>query len=60
MSREVRRVPVDWKHPVTYNEHWEYQASTPWGRSRPASKLHGPTERFAPLFEALPKPKADL
>lgn len=50
MSREVRRVPVGWKHPVEYNPHWQWQASTPYGRSKPASRLHGPTERFAPLY----------
>lgn len=54
MSREVRRVPLDWRHPVEHNPHWEFQASTPYGRSRPASKLHGPTERFVPLFEDYP------
>lgn len=50
MSREVRRVPVGWKHPTEYNPHWEFQASTPYGRSKPASRLHGPTERFVPLY----------
>jgi len=50
MSREVRRVPVGWKHPVEYNPHWEFQSSTMFGRSRPASRLHGPTERFVPLY----------
>lgn len=50
MSREVRRVPLGWKHPVEYNPHWQWQASTPYGRSRPASRLHGPTERFVPLY----------
>ena len=50
MSREVRRVPLDWKHPVEHNPHWEFQASTPYGRSRPPSRLHGPTERFVPLY----------
>lgn len=50
MSREVRRVPIGWKHPVEYNPHWEFQASTPFGRSQPASRLHGPTERFVPLY----------
>lgn len=50
MSREVRRVPLNWKHPVEHNPHWEYQASTPYGRSRPTSRLHGPTERFVPLY----------
>lgn len=50
MSREVRRVPVGWEHPVEHNPHWEFQASTPYGRSKPASRLHGPTERFVPLY----------
>jgi DNA-directed RNA polymerase subunit L len=54
MSREVRRVPLDWKHPVEHNPHWEFQASTPFGRSKPASKLHGPTERFISLFDDYP------
>lgn len=45
MSREVRRVPVGWKHPLEYNPHWEFQASTAWGRSRPISWLHGPEDR---------------
>lgn len=50
MSREVRRVPVGWKHPLEYNPHWEFQASTPFGRTRPVSWLHGPEERFVPLY----------
>ena len=50
MSREVRRVPMDWKHPVEHNPHWQWQASTPYGRNKPASRLHGPTERFVPLY----------
>lgn len=50
MSREVRRVPVGWKHPVEHNPHWEFQASTPWGRSKPPSRMHGATERFVPLY----------
>jgi hypothetical protein len=50
MSREVRRVPVGWKHPLEYNPHWEIQASTPYGRNRPVSWLHAPDERFIPLY----------
>lgn len=50
MSREVRRVPLGWKHPLEYNPHWEFQASTPWGRERPLSWLHAPDERFVPLY----------
>jgi hypothetical protein len=50
MSREVRRVPVGWKHPLEYNQHWEFQASTSWGRKRPLSWLHAPDEKFVPLY----------
>ena len=50
MSREVRRVPVGWKHPVEHNPYWLEQSLTPYGRSKPASRLHGPTERFVPLY----------
>lgn len=54
MSREVRRVPVGWKHPLEYNPHWEFQASTPYGRSRPVSWLHGPEEKFVALVDDYP------
>lgn len=54
MSREVRRVPLNWQHPRTYNEHWAFQASTPWGRSRPPSKMLGETERFVGLCDDYP------
>lgn len=54
MSREVRRVPLDWKHPIKQNPHWEFQASIPFNRDRPASRLHGPTEMFVALFEDYP------
>jgi len=52
MSREVRRVPIDWKHPVEPNPHWVAQRTTPYGRTKPASRLHGPTERFIPLYDS--------
>jgi hypothetical protein len=48
MSRSVRRVPVDFKHPTQPNPHWEFQAS--FGRTLPPSRLHGPTEMFTPLY----------
>lgn len=51
MSREIRRVPVDWKHPVVYNEHWRVQElGRMWrGEPRRPSRIHGPTERFVGL-----------
>lgn len=49
MSREVRRVPLGWQHPVEHNPHWYFQANTPHGRSKPPSRLHGPTEHFVGL-----------
>ena len=50
MSREIRRVPVGWKHPVQHNPHWEFQARPFMGRHRPPSRLHGTTEQFVPLM----------
>lgn len=54
MGREVRRVPVNWKHPLEYNPHWEAQAAMPYGRSKPLSWLHAPDERFTPLMDDYP------
>lgn len=59
MSREVRRVPLDYKHPTVHNLYWEHQASSPYGRGRPASRLHGPTERFVGLMGDYPGSLAD-
>ena len=50
MSREVRRVPLDWKHPVEHNPYWLEQSLTPFGRSRPLSWLHSQSDRFVPLY----------
>lgn len=52
MSREVRRVPVGWQHPVEPNPHWLFQSSI--GAPRPASRLHGPTEQFVSLMDDYP------
>ena len=49
MSREVRRVPVGWKHPVEPNPYWEIQTASRIRRGDPASKLHRPDERFRGL-----------
>lgn len=51
MSREVRRVPLDWKHPVEHNPYWLEQSLTPYGRTRPLSWLHAQSDRFVPLYE---------
>ena len=50
MSREVRRVPLDWKHPVEHNPYWLEQSLTPYGRNRPLSWLHSQSDRFIPLY----------
>ncbi len=49
MSREVRRVPLDYKHPVKFNPYWRAQQSSPYGREKPASRLHAPDEMFVGL-----------
>ena len=59
MSREVRRVPLDWKHPVEHNPYWLSQRSSAYGRSVPASRLHGETERFIGLCDGYPDALAD-
>lgn len=51
MSREVRRVPLDFKHPKEHNPNWAIQASTPYGRSKPESRLLEAWEMFTPLYE---------
>lgn len=59
MSREVRRVPMDWKHPVRPNPYWRQQAASPYGRSRPASRLHAQDEQFVPLCDGYADRVAD-
>lgn len=59
MSREVRRVPLDWQHPTTHNQHWELQTAMLRQRDEPPSRLHGPTERFVGLFADYPAALAD-
>jgi hypothetical protein len=50
MSREVRRVPVGWKHPVTSNPYWREQEHHRLVRGGPQSRLHGLEERFVGLM----------
>lgn len=51
MSREVRRVPVDYKHPTQYNLYWENHYA--WFKSKMGRdyRLHGKTERFIALHQ---------
>jgi hypothetical protein len=49
MSREVRRVPLEWKHPTEYNPYWLSQSRPFLGKVRPPSRLHDPRERFVGL-----------
>ena len=50
MSREVRRVPLDWRHPVEPNPHWRFQQAGRWRRGDLEPTLHGPEEMFTPLL----------
>ena len=50
MSREVRRVPLDWKHPIVPNEHWREQQTWRKRRGGPKSRLHAEHERFHGLM----------
>ena len=49
MSREVRRVPVDWKHPVEPNLYWDSQHAYRRRNGDPESRLHSPGEQFVSL-----------
>lgn len=51
MSREVRRVPLDFKHPTEHNPYWREQQRPFLGREHVPSRLHGPTERFVGLVD---------
>lgn len=55
MSREVRRVPLDWKHPVEPNPYWREQSifllGDRAGIRRPASRLRDQMMRFIGLSD---------
>jgi hypothetical protein len=56
MSREVRRVPLTWKHPTEHNPYWVHQQyrvefDTLERILRPSSRLHAHDERFIGLME---------
>lgn len=54
MSREVRRVPLDYKHPVEHNPHWQIQSLPMPGHTPVPSRLHAKTERFIGLSSDYP------
>lgn len=51
MSRDVRRVPLDWKHPTEPNPYWFEQTASALSRRRSLSRLHMPQERFVGLAD---------
>lgn len=55
MSREVRRVPLGWQHPTTYNEHWLVQSLPSFSHTPVPSRLHAQTERFVGLLADYPR-----
>lgn len=59
MSREVRRVPLDWKHPTEHNPYWYPQSLPFMGNLRPPSRLRGQTDRFIGLNKGYPAALAD-
>lgn len=59
MSREVRRVPLDWKHPVEPNPYWDVQRAGRLRRGDPESRLHRVDERFVGLHEGYAERLAD-
>ncbi len=50
MSREVRRVAIDYKHPIVTNPHWLFQSAMRARRGGPHSRLHEPGVMFKPLY----------
>ena len=54
MSREVRRVPVGWRHPTEPNPCWESQIASRLYRDCGLPTLHKPEERFVPLLDDYP------
>lgn len=50
MSREVRRVPIDWRHPVELNPYWRGQQLSRFRRGEGPFRLHREDERFVGLM----------
>ena len=59
MSREVRRVPLDWKHPTEPNPYWREQTAQQLHHKGTLSRLHMPQERFIGLVSDYPGRLAD-
>ena len=51
MSREIRRVPLDYKHPVRKNPYWENALIWRLQRGKGLFTLHEQDEEFVPLLE---------
>lgn len=50
MSREIRRVPVDYKHPVTLNSNWEEHLKWRLQEGKGEYRLHEQHERFISMY----------
>lgn len=59
MSREVRRVPLDWQHPTEPNPYWREQVASRLHRGDPESRLHAPDVRFHGLVDGYDESLAD-
>lgn len=60
MSSEVRRVPLDWKHPVKPDPYWEPGPRRRFGgQILPESRLHAPGERFVGLVDGYASSQAE-
>lgn len=55
MSREVRRVPLDWKHPTEPNPYWRGQSRSFLGKVYPPSRLRPADQRFIGLCGDYPE-----
>lgn len=51
MSREIRRVPFDYKHPTEFNPYGAEQAQSRRRRGEPEPRLHPVDMRFVGLFD---------
>lgn len=59
MSREVRRVPLDYKHPTEFNPYWREHERSFSGSPKPLSRLRGREERFVGLMDGYADALAD-
>lgn len=54
MSREVRRVPLDYKHPTEFNPYWMEQKLARIRRGASEPIMHAPDKRFVGLYDDYP------